>query len=90
MLGVYLSQHPLEEYQAYLASQTTPIAQLNQDREAELVAVAGFVTVVRKITTRNGALMAFVGIEDLSGKVELIVFPKLFEETAALWEQVHV
>ncbi|MBI3984006.1 DNA polymerase III subunit alpha [Candidatus Microgenomates bacterium] len=86
LLGVYLSQHPLEEYQAYLDSQTTPISKLSQEREGELVAVAGFITMVRKITTRNGALMAFVGIEDLSGKVELIVFPKLFEETAALWE----
>ncbi len=86
LLGVYLSQHPLEVYKQYLADNTQAIGALSTNMEGREVQVAGFITAARKIVTRNGSMMAFVTIEDLSGSVEVIVFPKLFETTADLWE----
>jgi DNA polymerase-3 subunit alpha len=86
LLGVYLSDHPLEIYRDYLSHHATDIAKITHDMEGQSVTVGGFISDVRKITTRNGMNMAFVKIEDLSGELELIIFPKLFEATQDLWE----
>jgi DNA polymerase III subunit alpha len=86
LLGLYLTEHPLHEYQAYLEAHTQSLAEITTDMEGQTIKAAGFISAVRKITTRNGANMAFVRIEDLTGEVELIVFPKAFEATPELWE----
>jgi hypothetical protein len=44
------------------------------------------VTAVRKITTKNNDMMAFVAMEDKGGSLELIVFPRAYEKTPHLWE----
>jgi DNA polymerase III alpha subunit len=48
--------------------------------------VAGLVTYVRHHTTRNGDPMAFAQIEDLQGTIELVIFPRVWEESRDLWE----
>jgi len=79
LLGLYLSQHPLEAYEALLAKHTLPIADVNPGMENRTLALGGSITESREIVTRNGAKMAFVKIADTSGEMELIVFPKVFQ-----------
>ncbi|HSX14610.1 MAG TPA: DNA polymerase III subunit alpha [Candidatus Saccharimonadales bacterium] len=86
LLGLYLSRHPLDGYEGFLAGQTTAIADLKPDMEGQSVTVGGIITTVRKITTKNGDTMAFVGLADKSGDSELIVFPKAYEANAVLWQ----
>jgi DNA polymerase III alpha subunit len=50
------------------------------------VTVGGIITTVRKITTKNGDAMAFVGLTDKTGETELIVFPKVYAANAELWQ----
>ena len=80
LLGLYISSHPLDEYEAYFADKTEPISSLNAQWEAKSVKVGGILTTVRKIVTKNGANMAFVGLESKHGETELIVFPKAYEK----------
>jgi DNA polymerase-3 subunit alpha len=49
------------------------------------VTVAGIVNYVRQITTKKGDPMAFAQIEDLQGTVELVIFPKTWEDSRDLW-----
>ena len=85
LLGVYLTKHPLDEFKDYLTTSLIQIKDLSADLENQSVTVGGMVTTVKKITTKKGANMAFVVVEDLSDKVELIVFPKLYQQLEDLW-----
>ena len=86
LLGLYLSRHPLDDYAAYLADTAAPIKELTLEHEGRTAKVGGMITTVRKITTKNGATMAFVGLEDQTAPIELIVFPKAYEASPQLWE----
>ncbi len=80
LLGLYLSAHPLDKYDAYFAEQTMPIGKLNKDMDGKTAVVGGVILTSRAIQTKNGSKMSFVKIEDKSGEMEIIVFPKLYEE----------
>ncbi len=81
-LGFYVSGHPLDRYVgdfARLGLKT--IAQLDEVEGQELreeVAVAGVVSEVRDRTTKTGQRMAFFYLEDLTGRIEVLVFTKAF------------
>lgn len=80
LLGLYLSSHPLDPYDAYFSEKTVPLGSLSADMDGKTTTIGGIITTSRIITTKNGAKMAFVGLEDKSGESELIVFPKLYEK----------
>ncbi|HVI69282.1 MAG TPA: OB-fold nucleic acid binding domain-containing protein, partial [Magnetospirillaceae bacterium] len=80
LLGLYLSAHPLDKYNAYFSEQTAPIENLNNTMDNKTATVGGIVLESRVINTKNGSKMAFVKMEDKTGELEIIVFPKTFEE----------
>lgn len=80
LLGLYLSAHPLDRYDAYFAEQTVPLISLKPEHDKKAVVVGGVISTVRQILTKSGAKMAFVGLEDKQGEGEVVVFPSLFEE----------
>jgi DNA polymerase-3 subunit alpha len=90
LLGLYLSHHPLDDYGAYLADTTQPIGAITPEADGKLVRIGGLITTVRKITTKKGDVMAFVGIEDKSGLTELIVFPKAYQKSPEVFEPDNV
>lgn len=79
LLGIYLTRHPLEDFEAILADQTTKLVELKPGMDGAIVSVGGSVTQLREITTKNGSKMAFVKIADQSGEIELLVFPKIYK-----------
>jgi DNA polymerase-3 subunit alpha len=87
LLGLYLSQHPLEIFEAYLEEQTVPINSLKPEHDGKAVIVGGSVVDVREITTKNGKKMAFVKIEDRFGETEAILFPNSYQQTHGTWER---
>lgn len=90
LLGLYLSQHPLEAFETILAEQTVPINSLTERHHNSTVRVGGVIADVRDITTRNGQKMAFVKVEDQFGEIEAVVFPKSYQQTSALWSRDKV
>lgn len=90
LLGLYLSRHPLEEYENALNQQATPIGSLSLEMDGRDVVIGGSITGGREITTKNGSRMAFVKLADLSGEIELIIFPKLYEAKPELWIRDNV
>ncbi len=87
LLGLYLSDHPLRRISAELArlsdTQAVEVTSALQDTE---VRVAGLVREVRRVVTRKGQIMAYATLEDLTGSVDVVLFPRAFEQTRLLFE----
>ena len=82
-MGLYISSHPLEQY-VELAEKLncTKICDLLEISESEsveyqTVKIMGMVSHITKKRTKNGDTMAFVTVEDMTGSIEVIIFPKL-------------
>jgi DNA polymerase-3 subunit alpha len=86
LLGIYLSAHPLNALAPRMKDVEDLVA-LAELREAQddLVTIACVVTNARKHITKNKQLMMFAQVEDLTGSVEVTVFPRVYEATAPLW-----
>ncbi len=82
MLGLYISDHPLTQVRDRLAARiTATVGHLPELRDRSEVVVAGLVTALKRTTTKTGSAMAFLTLEDLTGSVEVIVFPKTYEQS---------
>ena len=83
LLGLYISAHPLDNYDTYFQEQTVPISEMTSSLDGKSMTIGGLVSTVRTIITKTGSKMAFVRIEDKSGESEIIVFPNLFEQVGS-------
>ncbi|MBI5452648.1 DNA polymerase III subunit alpha [Candidatus Gottesmanbacteria bacterium] len=85
LLGFYLTEHPLTNYLEKLEKRVTHrIVSLTLSRSQ--VIIGGLITQIKKITTKStNSEMAFVKLDDMTGTIELVVFPSVFERTKNLW-----
>jgi DNA polymerase III subunit alpha len=88
MLGLYVSDHPLTGLENVLAQAgDVSLGQLVTDESREddsIVTVAGLVTAVTRKNTKKGDLYAVVTIEDLEGAVNVMVFPRDYQQSSTL------
>ena len=87
LLGLYLSEHPMGEVADRVGDFVSAYsADLKDDSlDGQRIVVCGIVVGTRSIVTRARATMAVVTLEDLQGSMEVVVFPKLFEQTGPIW-----
>ncbi len=79
VLGFYLSDHPMAGLSSLVRIWTKcGIGDLHKQEDEKRVVVAGLITNLREIISKKGARMAFGAIEDLTGTVELVIFPDAF------------
>lgn len=81
LLGLFITDHPLKDYQQQLNFEKglTAIKDLPSNRNMGQVKIGGMVTKIQKILTKQGKPMIFSWIEDMTGKVETVVFPNVLE-----------
>lgn len=80
LLGLYVSDHPLSPYHKILRNRVSHFShQLAEVAENERVVVAGMVDRFRQHTTKKGNNMGFVTLEDLFGKIDLVIFPQVWD-----------
>ena len=88
MLGLYVSDHPLNGLEHVLAQASdVTIGQLVTDEtreEGSVVTVAGLITSVVRKTTKKGDLYAVVTLEDLEGAINVMVFPRDYQLSSTL------
>jgi len=89
MLGLYISGHPLEPYRPVLDQMKNLVrcAELAEAGDNHHVRVGGIIVAVRRLYTKKNKEMAFVRLEDLTGSVELVIFPDLFERQGSLLQE---
>jgi DNA polymerase-3 subunit alpha len=90
LLGLYLSQHPLESFKIILEETTIPINSLKPEHDGKTVIIGGSIVDSREITTKNGQKMAFVQLTDGMNEVEIIVFPRVFQQTLGTWSKDRI
>jgi len=89
-LGFYISGHPLNRFEALLDKFTNSNAvSLKDISDGGAVRIGGIVRSAKVITTKKGALMAFVTIEDMHGSVEVTVFSRLYGTANHLLVEDH-
>jgi len=84
LVGIYVSEHPLQQLVHDGSTERTPLDQIDESLKGRRVILAGMVSRVRQITTRKGDEMAFMEVEDLSGSVDIVVFPRTYKEYKGL------
>ena len=79
LLGLYVTSHPLYEFEEALRGKTITSEQLAELREGTAVCVAGVLAELKKRFTKNGEAMLTARLQDLKGSCELVVFPKAYK-----------
>jgi DNA polymerase III subunit alpha len=89
LLGLYLSEHPIGEIAGQVADFATAYSGDLKDEslDGQRVVMVGIVTGFRRVITKANATMGVATIEDLQGSSEIVVFPKMYEQTAATWTE---
>lgn len=81
LLGLYISGHPLDKHRAVLEKRDLNIKKAKEEmKEGMEIVVGGLLEEVKPITTKANDQMAFVRLADLSGSIEVVVFPRTFAE----------
>lgn len=87
LVGIYVSGHPLARFTELMKEMSSmPISEvqnLSGKDERQLI-LAGVFCDKKVILTKKGDKMAFANLEDMSGKIECVIFPKAFAEFEAL------
>ncbi len=86
LLGLYVSAHPFKEYGQRLEGLFTPVSQLSEKKKEKSVRIGGMITQSKKILTKNNEPMVFAKLEDMSGDIEVVVFPRIFKEKPLIWD----
>jgi len=90
-LGLYVSEHPYKIFENELSQVSTKLIEAKKlQTEGQPVRIAGVITNIKKILTKKGDPMLFVKIEDAICSIELLVFPKIYQDTLNLWEEEKV
>jgi DNA polymerase III subunit alpha len=84
LLGLYVSGHPLDAYRQFLSTTNTSIEKLKGAPVGLTSIVYGHLDDVRPILTKRGEKMAFVHVSDMTGTVEVVIFPRIYESFKAL------
>src|SRR5579872_4299880 len=83
VLGFFISGHPLEKYASKLedfrAMDTSKIAELTQGSMKDEITTGGIITGLKVMKSKKGDLYANAALEDMTGKVDLIIFPEAYK-----------
>ncbi len=85
VLGFYVSAHPLVKYEKVLNTYSSATTlTLSEMKDQDPVTIGGIVNSIKEVTTKKGDRMAFVALEDLNGRAEIVVFPETFRASINL------
>jgi len=87
LLGIYVSEHPLERHWSFLEKMVTAVKTLNSNQIGKKVKIAGIINNIKKFITKTGKPMLFVELEDLTGKIEALVFPTILDQDPTVWQE---
>jgi hypothetical protein len=89
LLGLFISSHPLNGFEKVLEKKVTAISKIlnNGFKRNVRVKIGGIISNIKKIITKTGKPMLFIKIEDLSSKMEVVVFPSMVEKNPVIFQE---
>jgi DNA polymerase-3 subunit alpha len=90
ILGLYMSNHPVERLKKELQIQTTSIQDIKNKSNGQAVVIIGMIEEIRRIRTKKGESMAFVTVQDETSDVSCTLFPKDYAHHNLLIKEQNV
>ncbi|MDP2917782.1 MAG: DNA polymerase III subunit alpha [Dehalococcoidia bacterium] len=91
LMGVYLSEHPFSEVAHKLGMQDiTMCGQIEAEMEGQTVVIAGMVSSVHPLVTKDKRPFVSAVLEDLEATIEVMVWPRVYAETRDLWQEGNI
>ncbi len=87
LLGLYISSHPLKNFKKNFEAKVLPITKISINSTGKRIRILGIISTIKKIITKTGKPMLFVKLEDQTGNIELVVFPKLLEQEPNIFQE---
>ncbi|MEK7217517.1 MAG: DNA polymerase III subunit alpha, partial [Patescibacteria group bacterium] len=87
LLGLFVSAHPLHEYAPAMKLEKVVAIKDLKPNATKQIRIGGVVTKVQKIITKTGRPMMFAWVEDLTSKVEVVVFPNVYEKNPEMFKE---
>jgi len=88
LLGVYFSEHPLASVASKLVNATTTLCGgIDAEMVGEKVIIAGMVTSIRQLYTRDRRPFVIATIEDLDGNIEVTAWSEVYNQTKEVWQE---
>lgn len=89
-LGLFVSGHPLKGLKKYLGKKVNLIDTLARKDVGRRVTLGGLLTRVKKVFTKGGQYMVYGELEDPTGRIEIIAFPKVYAQFGHLFEEDRI
>lgn len=89
-LGLYVSGHPLKGLKRYLGQKATLIDSITKKHIGKQITLGGLLTRVKKVFTKSGSYMMYGELEDPTGRVEFVVFPRIFGQYQHIFEEDNI
>ena len=91
LLGCYISGHPLDDYREWLKYLSPhQIGLLNEDKHDKNITLVGLLSNLNKVITKKGDAMANFQLEDFSGSLACLVFPRIYQQLLVNLQQDSV
>ncbi|MFH1894855.1 MAG: DNA polymerase III subunit alpha [Patescibacteria group bacterium] len=87
LLGLFVTSHPLDNFKNILEKKVSPLSKIKNGAKNKQVKVGGIIASFKKIITKTGRPMLFVNLEDLSDKIEVVVFPSTLERNPEVFQE---
>lgn len=79
-LGLYVSGHPLKGLKRYLGRKTTAIESMTKKDLGKRIVVGGLISKIKKVFTKSGGHMVYGEIEDPTGRIDFVAFPRVYNQ----------
>jgi len=91
LMGVYLSEHPFTSFAGKLASENATLCgEIDAELAGQTIMTVGMVASVRHLFTKDRQPFASAVIEDIDGKIEVMVWPRVYASTRELWQEGNI
>jgi len=87
LLGLFVSSNPLEDFRKILEKKALPISKISSILPNQICKIGGIISKIKKIVTRNGSPMLFMKVEDLTDKIEVVVFPSVISKNPSAFQE---
>lgn len=91
LLGLFITDHPMKDYQEKVKFEYGALEiKEASNKIGKNIRIGGLITQIQKILTKNNQPMIFSQVEDLTSKIELVVFPKIIQKNPNLWKENNI
>lgn len=90
LLGLFVTSHPLEEFREDMEKKCLKISRVKDNPAARLVKTGGMIASLKKIITKTGKPMLFMSLEDLTDRIEVVVFASSLEKNPSVFVESKV